>query len=163
MFMPTDAFPAVQSSESSTFNGRRPGFDIQYAGIGSRVEGYYFCDNLAVGGATIKNLTMAVASVVQDEASGVLGIGFDTNELAAFDGQHIYSNLIDEMVGQHLISSRTYSLWLDDIGTFCNPIPFQSAEAYLKHSLIHGHYSIRRLRHIKIPSATDRLAHGSQP
>jgi hypothetical protein len=73
---------------------------------------------LALGGTTIHNLTMAVATKAVYVVSGIMGIGFDADESIAFSGGKPYPNIIDVMVQQNIISTRAYSLWLDDLGMF---------------------------------------------
>ena len=47
---------------------------------------------------------------------GVMGVGFPLNEaILQFSGTQPYPNLVDQMVSQKIIQSRTYSLYLDDI------------------------------------------------
>jgi len=47
---------------------------------------------------------------------GVMGVGFPSNEaIVASPGEGTYPNLVDTMLSQGLIASRTYSLYLDDI------------------------------------------------
>ena len=67
---------------------------------------------------TLKALTMAVATQAAYVSTGIMGIGFDTDEsIAASSGEtNVYYNLIDELVQQNLIGSRSYSLWLNDLG-----------------------------------------------
>jgi Eukaryotic aspartyl protease len=81
------------------------------------VIGDYVEDVLAIGDITIQNLTMAVATVAIDVNEGIIGIGFDTAESSVTkDGREPYKNIIDQMADQGLISSRSYSLWLNEIG-----------------------------------------------
>ena len=94
----------------------------------SGVTGNYFSDDFSIGGVTIENLTMAVATEAAYVATGVMGIGFDTDESSAFQGD-IYPNIIDDMVTQDLINARAYSLWLDDL-SMCISGPARSAKLY---------------------------------
>ena len=55
---------------------------------------------------------------------GVMGIGFVTNEAILQFGLAPYPNLVDQMVSQNLIKSRTYSLYLDDIDASTGTIIF---------------------------------------
>jgi hypothetical protein len=63
---------------------------------------------------TVRNLTMAVATSARHVDTGIMGIGFDTDESLPPGGK-TYPNIIDDMVTQRLINSRAYSLWLDDL------------------------------------------------
>ena len=74
-------------------------------------------DDFTIGGMTLNALTMAVATQAAYVPTGIMGIGFDTDEsIAASSGEStIYNNLIDELVIQGLIDSKSYSLWLNDL------------------------------------------------
>lgn len=77
--------------------------------------GDFFGDDLNMGGIKVKNLTMAVATNATAVTSGVLGIGVDTREYSAMLGNLPYGNILDEMLDQGFISSRSYSVWLDGL------------------------------------------------
>jgi Eukaryotic aspartyl protease len=56
---------------------------------------------------------------------GVMGVGYRSNEaILQFAGTSSYPNLVDQMVSQNLINSRTYSLFLDDISASSGNILF---------------------------------------
>jgi hypothetical protein len=80
--------------------------------------GDYIADDFSIGGVTVKNLTMAVATQAAYVATGIMGIGFDTDESIAASGI-VYPNIIDDMVTEGLITARAYSLWLNDLGMYC--------------------------------------------
>ena len=61
-------------------------------------------------------MTIAVATEVKDATTGVMGIGLDSDESIVGNGGRPYKNLVDMMVEQGLINSRSYSLWLNDVG-----------------------------------------------
>ena len=58
---------------------------------------------------------MAVATQAAYVPTGIMGIGFDTDESSATNNGVTYPNIVDEMVNQKLINTRAYSLWLDDL------------------------------------------------
>ena len=58
---------------------------------------------------------MAVATTARYIDTGIMGIGFDTDE-SVQPGVKVYPNIVDDMVDQGLINTRAYSLWLDDLG-----------------------------------------------
>jgi Eukaryotic aspartyl protease len=91
------------------------GFSIQYETQGSGVKGDYIGDEFSIGGITVHNLTMAVATSAEYVPTGIMGIGFDSDESIASNGGAIYPNIVDEMVKQGLINSHSYSLWLNDL------------------------------------------------
>ncbi|KAJ5377433.1 uncharacterized protein N7496_004842 [Penicillium cataractarum] len=101
----------------------RGGFSISYVD-NSGVIGDYVADNFAIGDITVKGMTLAVATEVQDATTGVMGIGFDSGESIVGSGGKPYKNLVGMMVEQGLINSRTYSLWLNDVGAETGNILF---------------------------------------
>ncbi|MCJ1436649.1 hypothetical protein MMC27_006030 [Xylographa pallens] len=102
------------------------GFSIQYDTPGSGVIGDYVQDNFGIGGMTIKNLTMAIATAADYVPTGIMGIGFDTDESVAraSDEGTVYPNLVDELVNQKLITTHAYSLWLDDLNSDSGTVLF---------------------------------------
>jgi hypothetical protein len=91
-------------------------FSITYETPNSGVTGDYIGDNFAIGGTTLSNLTMAVATKAQSVPTGIMGIGFDTDEsIVGQGGGTPYPNIIDVMVSEGIIASRAYSLYLDDL------------------------------------------------
>ena len=80
------------------------------------MQGDYIGDDFRLGGTTVRNLTMAVATKAKSVSTGIMGIGFNTDEsIVANEGAEPYPNIIDEMVNQGLIGSHAYSLYLDDL------------------------------------------------
>lgn len=79
------------------------------------MEGDYITDVFNIGGQSIKNLTMGVAQQASSVPTGIMGIGYDTNEAIVSQGGDQYPNLVDVMVSQGLIQTRSYSLYLDDL------------------------------------------------
>lgn len=77
--------------------------------------GNYISDVFSVNGATVKNMTMAVATQAQVVPTGIMGIGFDLDESIAARNGTTYPNFVDLLVTQGLINTRAYSLWLNDI------------------------------------------------
>lgn len=97
---------AVDDSSSSTFTNLSKTFKIEYVD-GSSVDGFYFTDDITVGGADITSLQMALASTA-DLTYGIMGIGFEGDEAA----QTMYPNIIDKFYTEGLIGARAYSLYL---------------------------------------------------
>ena len=78
--------------------------------------GDYFSDDFTLGGTTVKNLTLAVATRAKSVTTGIMGIGFNTDESIVVNrGADPYPNIVDEMVIQGLINTHAYSLYLDDL------------------------------------------------
>ncbi|EED16393.1 yapsin, putative [Talaromyces stipitatus ATCC 10500] len=90
-------------------------FSIQYGTPNSNVTGNYITDAFSVGEASVKNLTMAYATYAAYVPTGVMGIGFDTNEAIVGRGGRAYPNFIDVLVSQNVIDTKAYSLWLNDL------------------------------------------------
>ncbi|KAL1966350.1 hypothetical protein VTN77DRAFT_4492 [Rasamsonia byssochlamydoides] len=99
-------------------------FKIEYGTPNSDVVGNYITDDFGIGGITIKNLTMAVATDAKVVPTGIMGIGFDTDESLVAQGSKPYPNIIDVMVEQGLISTRAYSLWLNDLDSSTGNVLF---------------------------------------
>lgn len=76
-------------------------------------------DDFAIGGKTVKNLQMGLATETTI-GTGILGIGFELNEAAETQ----YSNLVQDLVNQSLISTRAYSLYLNDFYSSTGSILF---------------------------------------
>ncbi|KAJ5475465.1 hypothetical protein N7539_007752 [Penicillium diatomitis] len=106
------SYDEMSSSTSTVLD--RNGFTIGYVD-GSGVEGDYVRDDFSIGGVRVQGMTLAVATRVKDIGTGVMGIGFESDESIAAYGSKPYKNLVDRMVEQGLIKSRSYSLWLNDI------------------------------------------------
>jgi hypothetical protein len=118
----------VDPSQSTSLTVIEKGaFNITYVTPNSGVTGDYIADNFAIGGTTIQNLTMAVATNAAYVATGIMGIGFDTDESIASGGGKPYPNIIDVMVQQNIIKTRAYSLWLDDLGMFISNTSWKSS------------------------------------
>lgn len=66
-------------------------------------------DHFAIGDKTVKNLQIGLATETSF-GTGVLGIGFELNEAA----DELYPNLVSELVNQSFISTKAYSLYLND-------------------------------------------------
>jgi Eukaryotic aspartyl protease len=106
-------------------------FKIQYFTQGSGVRGDYVADTFSIGKQAVKNLTMGVASLAVSVNTGIMGIGFDTNE-ALYSSQIAqgntditpYPNLLDVMKSQGLVGTRSYSLYLDDLKAATGSIVF---------------------------------------
>ena len=114
------AFDATASTTLTVLE--QGGFQIQYFTAGSGVSGDYIADSFTIGPQTIKNLTMGLATKAVSVSTGIMGIGFDTDESIVSEEEaqgesnpQPYPNLVDVMKQQGLISTRGYSLYLDDL------------------------------------------------
>ncbi|KAH8747915.1 aspartic peptidase domain-containing protein [Hyaloscypha sp. PMI_1271] len=103
------------SSASSTFQDVGQGdFNISYVdGTGS--TGDYFQDTMRIGGATLTNFEMGLATATTI-GTGIMGIGYNSSEANVSTGNGTeYANLPLAMVNQGVINSAAYSLWLNDL------------------------------------------------
>jgi hypothetical protein len=90
-------------------------FNISYVdGTGS--AGDYFQDTFSIGGATISQFEMGLATS-GTIGTGIMGIGYNNSEANVDTGNGtIYANLPFALVDQGLIPTEAYSLWLNDLG-----------------------------------------------
>ena len=94
-----------------------------------RLLRHYINETFALGGTTIKQMTMGLAKQASVPGAsgqpfqGIIGVGFDSGEAIVdqTQGQVIYSNIISQMVLQGAISTRAYSLWLNDLSQCIRP------------------------------------------
>ncbi|KAF2428326.1 acid protease [Tothia fuscella] len=110
---------AYDAAASSTFaDVAEDQFTISYVDK-TRIEGDYINETFAIGGATLKDMTMglAKASSEQDTTSpfqGIVGVGFDTGEPLYAQTGITYPNVVSQFKAQGFIATRAYSLWLND-------------------------------------------------
>jgi hypothetical protein len=77
--------------------------------------GDYATETFEIGNAKVTSQEFGVG-VEATSTEGVMGVGYRSNEaIVAVPGAGTYPNLVDTMVSEGLIASRTYSLYLDDI------------------------------------------------
>lgn len=88
------------------------------------IDAHNSTDVLSVGGVSVTNQTMAVATSAKQVQTGIMGIGLATNEAAVSQNLGQYPNLADSLVSQGKISSKSYSLYLDDLATSRGAIVF---------------------------------------
>lgn len=111
----------VNQDASSTFDIVGPDeFNISYVD-GSGSAGDYFQDTFKIGGATLTQFQMGLATTTSI-GTGIMGIGYNTSEANLGTGNGtVYPNLPVAMVNQGVINSAAYSLWLNDLRKFCKP------------------------------------------
>jgi hypothetical protein len=61
---------------------------------------------------------MAVAYEVSEVPTGIMGVGFASNEAIVSEGGKAYNSIVDTMVSEGVIGSKAYSLWLNDLCMF---------------------------------------------
>ena len=110
---------ADNANKSSTYElVSSGGFDISYLD-GSSSSGDYFTDDFKIAGTTIKSLQMGLATQTV-RGTGIMGISYSASE-STLD---VYPNLIDQFVEQGLISTKAYSLYLNDFRSETGSILF---------------------------------------
>ncbi|KAK9235966.1 aspartic peptidase domain-containing protein [Lipomyces kononenkoae] len=105
-------------TSSSTFTTTSDPFSITYAD-GTYADGEYVKDTLSFSGISVHDFTFGLATN-STSSLGVLGVGFDTNEVA----NTVYENLPDKLVSDGLIGVKAYSLWLNDIDSSTGNVLF---------------------------------------
>lgn len=102
------------ANSSSTYQYLGSGFNISYMD-GSGASGDYVSDTLSIAGTKINDLQFGVG-YHSSSAEGVLGIGFQNNEVQVSRlKQKPYNNIPAAMADQGIIASNAYSLWLNDL------------------------------------------------
>ncbi|KAF1817054.1 acid protease, partial [Eremomyces bilateralis CBS 781.70] len=121
-------------SSTSYKNIARGDFEIAYVD-GTEIAGDYITDVFAIGDATVKNMTMGVATQATVNCAscpfqGIVGVGYPAGEsIAHTDGpESIYPNLINQLKNQGYISSLAYSLWLNDLESEMGEILFGAVD-----------------------------------
>ncbi|KAM7209662.1 Aspartic peptidase domain containing protein [Naviculisporaceae sp. PSN 640] len=105
--------------ESSTYElVSRGTFDIMYLD-GGGASGDFISDDFTIAGTTVKSLQMGYAKQTS-RGTGILGIGFNTSVSA----DKPYPNIIDELQNQGKITTKAYSLYLNDRRTDTGSILF---------------------------------------
>jgi hypothetical protein len=100
------------------------GFQVRYFTQGSNVTGDYITDSFTIGKQTVKNLTMGVATHATSASTGIMGLSFDRDEVLGAANPKSYPSVMDLMKQQGLISTRSYSLYLDDLAADTGSIVF---------------------------------------
>lgn len=98
----------TQSTTAQLLNGTSVPFNFSY-GSGD-VLGDYITDNIAVGGASLTDVIIGVASQDIHEQRGILGVGLPANESPDIPE---HAGVLELLVSQGYISSTSYSLYLD--------------------------------------------------
>lgn len=114
---------AFNEQKSSTFKIVDQGdFNISYVD-GTGASGDYFTDNFKVGGVTIKNQQMGIATDT-DIPAGIMGVGYDVNEAILAYQSTPYPSVIDQLQAQGFTNTKAYSLWLNDLDSNTGSVLF---------------------------------------
>lgn len=79
---------------------------------GTKDQGYYVTDDVVIAGTTVTSAVVGVATTTPDRSYSIFGIGLDGLEAVS----NPYPNFIDDLWAQGIITTRGYSLYLDDLG-----------------------------------------------
>lgn len=121
-------------ASSSTYKALSTVFNITYVdGTGS--TGTYFTDTLSVGGVSLTNLEMGLATTTTI-GTGIMGVGFTLDEAVCNTAGTCatYPTIVDQMVSQGKINTHAYSLWLDDLEASTGSILFGGVDTAKYHA-----------------------------
>ncbi|KAK5102046.1 hypothetical protein LTS08_004506 [Lithohypha guttulata] len=111
-------YGSYDAANSSTFRNITDFGDFYISYVdGTAIQGIYFNDTINIEGTDITGATMALAESA-DRDIGIMGIGFTENESSNTinrDDPFTYPTVLDNMIAQGHINSRSYALWLDDL------------------------------------------------
>lgn len=105
-------------AQSSSYKTVQPGaFEIAYAS-GDQIKGDYGDDTLVLDGTTLEDVVFGVAKNGQTDTplSGIMGIGYTVGESLESQIGTTYPNVVDKLVSSGAIATKTYSLYLNDLG-----------------------------------------------
>lgn len=119
----------VNESLSTTAKNATGGLKLvdKYGGgasLNSYINGTFITDTVVIGGETLKDVNLAVASPGSTELvfAGVIGLSFDFNEDNTEGPGTKYPTVLDVLFNRGVIKSHTYSLYLDDLGKPTEPV-----------------------------------------
>lgn len=78
---------------------------------------------MRISGTEIENLQFGIGYESTSQ-NGILGIGYETNEVQIAYNRETYSNLPTRLVEQDIIGTPAYSLWLNDLDASTGSILF---------------------------------------
>ncbi|KAF2097613.1 candidapepsin-4 precursor [Rhizodiscina lignyota] len=100
------------ANSSDSYNYVNSDFSIKYAD-GTFAEGDYATDTLKIGSTSIDNMQFGIGYNSTSQ-NGILGIGYESNEVQLAATGQTYRNLPTSLVNSNIIQSPAYSLWLND-------------------------------------------------
>lgn len=108
------------ANASSSYSYVNSVFNITYVD-GSGATGDYAKDTLSISNLTIQNFQFGIGYTSSSQ-QGILGIGYPINEVIVSSArQQSYNNLPAAMANTDVISSNSYSLWLNDLDVSALP------------------------------------------
>lgn len=110
------------ANNSDSYNYVNSDFRIKYAD-GTFATGDYATDTLRLGNTNIDNMQFGIGYNSTSQ-NGIVGIGYEANEVQLSQTGRSYRNLPAELVNNNIISSPAYSLWLNDFDANTGSIMF---------------------------------------
>lgn len=110
------------SNSSSSYNYVNSDFYIKYAD-GTYAIGDYATDTVSIGGSSIEGMQFGIGYNSTSQ-NGILGVGYEANEVQISYTGNSYSNLPSLLVEKNVIQSSAYSLWLNDMDANTGSILF---------------------------------------
>lgn len=101
---------------SSTFHSNGTDFYINYGDL-SEAKGVWVTDTFVIQNHTLNNMSFGLnlKGKASNVPSGILGIGYDTNEARDKNkSPSLYANLPIRLVQDNIINTPAYSLWLNN-------------------------------------------------
>jgi hypothetical protein len=119
---PCEGAGTYSANASSTYQYINSDFNITYVdGTGSR--GDYVSDTVQFEGVTLRDQQFGIG-YASSSAEGIIGIGYEINEVAVQAGDSTYPNIPAKMVQSNYINTNAYSLWLNDLDANTGSILF---------------------------------------
>lgn len=116
-------------SKSSTTHDIGKLFKITY-GDHSVTEAEFYTDDVDIGGVTVKQLQIGVATTSSVSGGGILGLGYENLESpTANNGDPTYVNFPIALKNQGLISSAYYSIYLNSTSAQAGSIIFGGSDS----------------------------------
>ncbi|KAF2718542.1 acid protease [Polychaeton citri CBS 116435] len=110
------------ANKSDTYNYINSDFKITYVD-GSGSSGDYVTDVVKFSNITLESQQFGIGYQSTSQ-EGILGIGYPVNEVALSNGGKKYANVPQNMLDNGLISTNSYSLWLNDLEASTGSILF---------------------------------------
>lgn len=120
------AASVFNSQDSKTFRFNSTNYQIQY-GKGNS-QGAWGHDVFQIGGATVENLSIGLASKVSQINTGLVGIGRPQAESTFTSGGQMYLNLPLKMRAEGIINSAAYSMALNDVNSGSGSLLFGAVD-----------------------------------
>ncbi|KAK4565699.1 hypothetical protein LTR86_003547 [Recurvomyces mirabilis] len=111
--IPCDVLGSFDSSKSSTFSNTNQATGETFTD-GASVSGNWIYDTVGISGASVTSQLAILGTSGSSITEGVLGVGFPAS----------WPTLNHNLAAQNLISSNSYSLWLDEASAASGTILF---------------------------------------